>query len=74
MNFTITTMQEMASGQTIDFLKDGNKYSIYFTDGEKAYSKKFETIDEAHRVFQTISNYFIHGVYTFEQRAETLNK
>lgn len=70
------TMQDLASGQILDLIKDGCSYNIHFYDKESntLINKKFKTIDDAQGEYIKIVNYFIHGVYTFEQRSEDLRR
>lgn len=72
MVFTMLSAQDLASGQFLDLVKEGNTYNVNFTDKEKFVTKKFRTINEAQGEYLKIINYFIHGVYTFEQRANDL--
>ena len=74
MNYTILYTEDLATGQSIDITKDGTTYSINYYDKESntLIHKRFKTIDKAQAEYQKIANYFIHGVYTFEQRSEDL--
>ena len=72
MIYTITQTTDFATNQSIEIEKFASIYSVNFTDGKTYITKKVKTIDEAQAVYQKIVNYFIHGVYNFEQRAEEL--
>lgn len=72
MNYTIVSMNDFASNQVLDIVKDGNTYDVILTDGNKLISYKVKTIKEAEERFNRISNCFINGTYTFEQRIDIL--
>lgn len=76
MNYTILYTEDLASGQSIDITKDGTTYSVNYYDKEtnSLIHKRFKTIDEAQSEYIKIINYFIHGVYNFEQRSKDLRK
>ena len=68
----MVTMQDLATGQIVDIVKNGNTYNVDFTDKETFVTKKFRTLKEAQETYLKIVNYFIQGLYTFEQRAKEL--
>lgn len=72
MSYTMVTMQDLATGQIVDIVKNGNTYNVDFTDKETFVTKKFRTLKEAQETYLKIVNYFIQGLYTFEQRAKEL--
>lgn len=74
MNFTIIYTEDLATGQKLSLDKDGNTYIVGFAENDKYISQRVKTLNEAKYLYNTIVNYIIHGVYTFEQRAEILKK
>lgn len=74
MNFTIIYTEDLATGQKLSLDKDGNTYIVSFSENDKYISQRVKTINEAKYLYNTIINYFIHGVYTFEERTKILKK
>lgn len=72
MNFTMLNCQDLATGQVLDIVKNGNIYNVEFTNGETFLTIGFKTIDEAKDKYLKIVDCFINGYYTFEQRVEIL--
>lgn len=76
MNYTILYTEDLATGQSIDISKNCSIYSVNFYDKKTntLVKRNIKTIDEAQAEYLKIVNYFIHGVYTFEQRSEDLRR
>lgn len=72
MNYTILNCQDLATGQVLDIVKNGNIYNIEFTSNNNFITIGFKTIDEARDKYLKIVECFINGYYTFEQRVEIL--
>ena len=72
MNYTILNCQDLASGQVLDMVKNGNIYNIEFTNGDKFLTISFEKLEEAKEKYLKIIECFINDYYTFEQRIEIL--
>lgn len=74
MNNTIANFQEVQGTCEMDLMKDGNKYTIHFTDGQTSKFRKFDTIDEAFKKFSEMSEYMIKGLFSNEGRMKLLDK
>lgn len=73
MNYTIATMQEIASHDTINLVADGNKFYIeYVSEGKRTVRKHFDSITEASTVFQRFAAAFVNGDYSYNDRKSWL--
>ena len=74
MTYTLISTTDFQSGQIIDIIKDGSIYCIHFTDKETFYSCRLREKEKALNIYQEIINYFINGLYSFNQRVEIIDK
>lgn len=73
MNYTIATMQEMASHDTINLVADGNQFYIeYVSEGKQTVRKHFDFLNGALVVFQRFAAAFVNGYYSYNDRKKWL--
>ena len=72
MNYTIITTQDLQFEQFLDIVKNGNIYSVELTDKQEFVRVSFRTLKEAQEIYLKLVNYFINGLYSFEQRKSIL--
>lgn len=70
MYYTIASLEDMAGNQTIDFDKDGNKYtvSIYNKGTKENCSKTYKNFVDAEYVYMKFVRAVLEGLYSFEER------
>lgn len=73
MNYTIATMEEIGSHDTVAFIRDGNRYCIELSaEGKQTVRKHFDNHEEAAKLFQKFAGAFVTGCYSYKDRASWL--
>lgn len=70
MYYTIASLEDMAGNQTVDFNKDGNKYtvSMYNKGTKESCSKTYKNFADAEYVYMKFVRAVLEGLYSFEER------
>lgn len=72
MDYTICYSKDLASMQTLSLNKNGNKYYITLSDGDKTTIAHFDNKEDAKDKFLLINQYFMDGWGDFEYRRKKL--
>jgi len=73
MNYTIATMEEIASHERISLVSSGNRYYIEFSAEERGTVRKhFDNHEDAVKVFQKFAGAFATNCYSYKDRASWL--
>lgn len=75
MIYTVASLIDMAGDIFIDFVKDGNQYTIYLRNKKtnERYCRTYDTFEEAEEMYLTLTRSVLKGCMTFEQRKDMLN-
>lgn len=69
MNYTIATMEEMATHNVVRLIKDGNRYYIEFSaESKQTVRKHFDSIVDAADVFHKFVDAFVTGCCNYNIR------
>lgn len=74
MTYTLISATDYQTGQIIDIIKEGSTYCIHFTDKENFYSCRLKDKEKALKIYQEIINYFVNGLYSFNDRIEIIDR
>lgn len=74
MNYTIAVLEEVHTGFTMDYGKNGNRYYITIHDKESGIyrSREFVEFDDAIRVLGKLSEAVYGNLYSFDDRVKIL--
>ena len=74
MNYIIIDTKDYQTGQELSIVKDGNTYDVDFTDGNTFITKKFRDKETPMEIYKTMTEWFIKGWYSFEDRKDYILK
>lgn len=74
MNYTIINTKDYQTGQEMSIEKVGNMYMLYFTNGDKLFTKTFKYFNTVLNVYQELTYYFIRGYHSFEERCKIIEE
>lgn len=76
MIYTIASIEDYASSQTLDFIKSGNKYNVELIDRKtkKVVRIRLNDKEKATSIYLKFVNFIIKGHYSFEQREKILKE
>lgn len=74
MIYTIAILEDVQGNLKLIFDKNGNKYtvSIYNTETKEDTSTTFDTIQDAYKVFEKLSSWFIFSYYSEKNKRQFL--
>ena len=74
MSYTIASLEDIQAEVTYDFVTSGNKYiiTIYNKLSKESQHKKYDTLDDAIKVFQKLTEVILTGCYSDEDRIKML--
>lgn len=74
MTYLIASMEIVNTSLILNFGKNGNKYtvSIYDKETNDLTTNKFNKKEEAYKVFEKLSSWFLLGVYSEAQKRRYL--
>ena len=72
MSYIITVCEDVQNNMIVDISKKGNRYTVnlwHRATGKSAH-KEFDNLQGAFELFTEMSQYFVYGLYTIQDRFE----
>lgn len=72
MHYTLINTENVQLGQMLSIDKNGNKYDLWYEDGDRKELRTFDNLEDAYSVYEKINKAMVFGWFSYEDRVNIL--